>query len=89
MDIAGVPWLLELLRRAAGRLAAARQPLRRHHPKGVSSESGEFAPHLRKKTATSPLQFGALTWPGDLDLASDAMHKKAAARAGSWLRLRQ
>jgi hypothetical protein len=50
-----------------------------------SAEAGVFA-ELRDEAlfAQARLQLGAVTWPGDLDLAPDAMHA-AIKRHGTWL----
>jgi hypothetical protein len=50
----------------------------------ASPEAGEFA-RLREPTAfgCARVEHGAVTWPGELDLAPDAMHA-AILRDGEW-----
>jgi hypothetical protein len=50
----------------------------------ASPQAGEFA-RLREPSAFASVrvEYGAVTWPGDLDLAPDAMHA-AIKHTGEW-----
>lgn len=48
--------------------------------RGVFSHLSDQA-HFRQVTVVG----GAVTWPGDLDLAPDAMHREIMQRGGEWV----